>query len=51
METIAWWSAGEGSENKEVKWRPLYGGAEGDESLLKKTETIVWWSRGGGECK
>ena len=34
-----WWSAGRGSLNQEVKWRPLYGGAEGGESLI---EEVKW---------
>ena len=29
METIVWWSAGSGSLNEEVDWRPLHGGAQG----------------------
>ena len=38
METIVWWSAGGGSVNEEVKWKPLYGGAEGGTSLIKEVK-------------
>ena len=31
METIEWWNAGGESLNKEVEWRPLYGGTQGGE--------------------
>ena len=32
METIAWWNAGrEQNVNKEVEWRPLFGGTQGEE--------------------
>ena len=37
-EIIVWWNIGDESANKEVKWRPLYGGAQGGggEASLKK---------------
>ena len=29
METMVWWNAGGGSLNKDVEWRPWYGGTQG----------------------
>ena len=29
METMVWWNAGGGCLNKEVEWRPFYGGTQG----------------------
>ena len=31
METMVEWNAGGGSLNKEVKWRPWFGGTQGGE--------------------
>jgi len=36
METMVRWNAGRGSLNKEVEWRPLYGGTQGGEVEIKK---------------
>ena len=38
METMVWWSAGGESFNKEVKWRPLYGGAQ----VGKVNKEVEW---------
>ena len=43
-------SGGKGRENlnNEVKWRPLCGGAEGDESLIEEVKRRhCWWSARG----
>ena len=45
METIVWWSAGgEESVHKEVKWRPLYGGAEGGGEVNKEVKRRPWYA-------
>ena len=36
METIVWWRGG--ILNQEVKWKPLHGGTEGDESLIEEVK-------------
>ena len=51
-----------GSLNKEAKWKPLFGGAEGGASFIEegkwkplcmvercRMETFIWWRARGGK--
>ena len=52
METIVWWSRRGESLIEEVKWRPLYGGAEGGESLIEevKRRPLYAGAHNGNHC-
>ena len=39
---MVWWNAAGGSLNKEVEWRPWYGGPQRGESLNKEVEWRPW---------
>ena len=43
----------EGTVIEEVEWRPLYGGAHGDESLIEevKRRPLYGGAQGEGKCK
>ena len=53
METIVWWSAGEGSLNQEASWRPLYGGAQRGRNLNQEASwrPLYGCERRGGKFK